>query len=287
MEPPFFAIQLFDDPTPNGLINQRYAQHMLALIHETDISDEEGMEALNLVFLVAKKLAAAWKHKATYTTLEDSLIEKARANPLRKGQQTGHVEVSQDLFIEFDEFLVQVKSCLDHVVKFPALFVGKKVWALRTFSDKGQGVLNAIERNIPKKYGRRAENLDYWVKHHMSWMGAPIDARDKINHFIDGGINFHSFTIFSREDSGNVELRVPKWDNDHTAREFLDIVWWNLFSFAEDFTAVSAHLRYPEPYVLARIPTDVGSVDSPWHITTPEAADALAKKLGTTPRPLT
>jgi len=50
-----------------------------------------------------------------------------------------HIIYSQDLFLEVDEFVVQVTSTLDYLAKLPLAIIGKNNWPyLRTFGSKGQ-----------------------------------------------------------------------------------------------------------------------------------------------------
>lgn len=127
---------LFNDPTPDGLINQRYLMTMMRLVNLTELTPDEKKRFFDMLLLVAKKLVATWKHFNAYSSLEDSLIEKAKASIAIEKQPFQYVSYSQDLFLEMDEFLYQVKSTLDYMVKLPVPLIGRS-WNVRTFGDKG------------------------------------------------------------------------------------------------------------------------------------------------------
>ena len=110
---PIRYINLFNDPTPNGYINLRYVRHMMEVAHNsTDFTDDEFNNFLRELLLIAKKLVAVWKHKQKYIEIENSLIEIERKNEPVEKLDFQHISYSQDLALEVDEFLVQIKSTL-------------------------------------------------------------------------------------------------------------------------------------------------------------------------------
>jgi hypothetical protein len=96
---------------------------MMRLAELTNMKPNEKDDLINLVLLVGKKLVATWKHYRDYFTLEDQLIEQAKAGEVIDTQSVQQISYSQDLYLEMDEFLVQFKSTLDYVVKFPVPLV--------------------------------------------------------------------------------------------------------------------------------------------------------------------
>jgi hypothetical protein len=78
---PFNVINLFDDPTGNGGINLRYLKRMMEIAGLTDLKHEELEPLLNVMLLIAKKLAAVWNHFERYTTVQKRLIDEANFRP--------------------------------------------------------------------------------------------------------------------------------------------------------------------------------------------------------------
>lgn len=278
--PRFVLSRVFTDPTDQNIVNRRYIQHLCGLLEYTDLDDDQKSDVLRLLILVGKKLVAVWLHYAAYKELENSLIDKARGNPISETDATVAIDYSQDLFLEFDELLVQVKSCLDHLVKIPAPIIGKHIWTLRTYGDRSRAVLQALDRNIPRQYAGRVDLLKHIVKQDAHWIGPCIDARDRINHFIDGGIDFKHFAVFATQDDAGVHLRVPMWSDQQTICDFLGVIWTNLIDFAESFTVASISLRFLPSLILVHVPVAAGSPTSPWSISTKEASDRAIKEFG-------
>lgn len=166
----FASTKLFTDPTPNGQINMRVLRTSVMSLEHTDLSDDEKQVILNTLVLSAKKLAAVWQHKARYAAMEDQLVAKA-LKEAAVGDKNLYREHAQDLFIEFDEFLVQLKSSLDYLVKVPVPLLGPNRWTLRTFGEKGEKVIAALKQNLPagkRHIGRGIAK--FVVKHHQPWL---------------------------------------------------------------------------------------------------------------------
>jgi hypothetical protein len=177
------------------------------------------------------------------------------------------LEPSQELFLEFDEFLVQVKSTLDHLVKVPMVFLGKNRWSLNTFGDKGDSVIKALSHNLPSSQKKFSSQLISTVKKHQGWLRDTIIARDKINHFIDGGINFEYFIVICVEENKETQLKVPLWSSEQTIRDFMGVIWNNLFCFCEDFVVLFYGIRLKKEYAFFHGKSVINSIESPWKIT--------------------
>jgi hypothetical protein len=151
--PGFTAVMVFDDKTPNSIILNRIVKNSFALADHTDLSPEETNDLRDLVILIARKMLSVWKHLQAYETEERRFTEKFAAHA------DNHREHSQELYEEFDVFTVQVKSTLDHVVQVMRPMLGRK-WTMYTFADKGQGVLNSLQRNTGTRYAKKVELME-------------------------------------------------------------------------------------------------------------------------------
>lgn len=220
-----------------------------------------------------------WKHKEAYKRLEEKIIEETNARPLVPGAPVFTIETSQDLLIEFDEFLVQVKSTLDYLVKVPVPILGRKNWTLRTFGDKGDGVLRALRRNVGKQHKPFAAGIEKMVfERSKDWLEDTITARDKINHYIDGGIPFENFSVYRNPVTG--ELHRPMWSDDQSISAYLEVIWNNLFFFTEDFTTMIIFFRRKPGYTLFHGPTTIDSIESPWRMPPEAVFDEVTKRPG-------
>ena len=105
------------DPT-EGMINTRFVLALIMILNEgSDGNERERLELSNLIFTTALKLIAIYQHMKRYGEIEDRLLVEARENPIDfTGQNQNRVASAQELYIEFDGFLVQLKSTLDHSI---------------------------------------------------------------------------------------------------------------------------------------------------------------------------
>jgi hypothetical protein len=264
------TIDLFKDPTPDGLINQRYLMTMMRLVELTDLNSEEKQKFMNVLLLVSKKLVATWKHFHAYATLEDELIKEAEAGEAIEHQSVQRVTYSQDLYLEMDEFLYQVKSTLDYMVKLPVPLVGRG-WNISTFGEKGGAVRKALRRNLPKKFASSAKMIEEQaLDMHREWLESIIEARDRLAHFLEGGASFEAMLVIKMMKDGKAVVHVPLWDKETTMRRVMESTFHNLLKLVEDFTAGFLTLRLRDGINLVHIPVEIFSVESPWKALTPE-----------------
>jgi hypothetical protein len=259
----FRAIEIFRDPSPGGLINLRYLKRMMELATLTDLRSEELQQFKNVILLVSKKLAAVWKHFEAYTIAQKGLVEEAKgAKPVSEQQV---VSYSQDLFLEFDEFLVQTKSALDYLMRVPLPIMGR-AWTIRLFGKRGKTVLAALRKNMPDEWKVKANWLaDTLLAVHLEWLEASIQGRDMMNHCLDGGIEFEAFIVCKTTKDGEEYIHVPQMEDHLTIHNIMEITWINLFSLIEDFTAGFLAFRIKPEFVLSRYIPQPYSPESPWN----------------------
>ena len=225
----FIVQKIFDDPSTNKIVNNRFFNGIFTLFNYTDIDDKQKEQLFHLLCLISKKLISVWKHMDQYKKSERDLIEKAEESIKLKNDVFFEMECSDDLFLEFDMFLVQAKSCLDYLVKIPSIIIGRNKWSLASFGDKGKKVAKALD-NLPKPYKKQSRGYKTLLfVNQQDWLTDTIHARDKINHYLEGGINFQNFTVY--KDASSENIYVPMWSDDQKISEFMDITWSNLFRY--------------------------------------------------------
>jgi hypothetical protein len=177
-------IKIFEDLSDgviNGRINTRFALEALQFL---EISNERKSEFQEFINLFSIKLCALWSHYLRYK----AETERLRADPpivTLTDEASGEVIYSQTLFIEFDEFLVQLKSSLDYLSYVPAIFYGEGRWTLKTFGHKGEKFFNALERSLPKNDHQWVEDFKKtYLPKFQPYIDKAIDMRDSLNHFI-------------------------------------------------------------------------------------------------------
>ncbi len=277
------SIKVFDDPTPTGQINCRIIKAPVDAFEATQLTEEQKEQLLRLLLLCGKKLVAVYRHLQDFARIEDGLIERVQKEAAQGAGGHRYLEHSQELMIEFDEFLVQLKSSLDYLVKIPVPIFGPRVWSLQTFGEKGEKVVKALKQNLPGADRSRAKFLaDYVIQKSKPWLTAVIEARDRFNHLIGGTVVPEQFMVYAvkNAESGIVELRRPMWSPDQSVRAFMEVVWDNLIRFFEDFTFGCLQMRLRERLTLFHGLSQPGSNVSPWKLTTEEVMERVTRSPG-------
>jgi hypothetical protein len=277
---PFQYKTLFQDPTPDGYINLRYVLHMMNIGQNyADFTDGEFHEFVKHLLLVAKKMVATWRHLARYEEVETALVEAEKKNPPLEKLDLQHISYSQDLFLELDEFLVQLKSTLDYLAKFPLAIIGKNNWPyLHTFGNKGGTVLKALRNNVPKKWANQAKVIEEMVfPEYQPWLEMVITSRDRTNHFKDEGVEAEVFLVAKTTVDGEERIVVPMWFDNLTVREYIGHAWHNLMGFVEQFTIGFLAMRFKEGFGFIHTPRPAGSVISPIAVLPDEAVNPVMK----------
>lgn len=187
---------LLEDPS-DGLIVQRVVLQPLALLKVSNLSPGSKEAVTRLIQVIAYKFVALWQHDQAFTSIEFDRIEASRndVQDKRSGQQV-RMKVIHQLWIEFDEFMVQLKSMLDHIAKVLRHTHG--IPELRTFGDKGEGVIKALRNNVRKDavgQRRTAIQLAKFIRKNQISLRAIVSLRDQMNHFADGGVSPLAFTV--------------------------------------------------------------------------------------------
>jgi hypothetical protein len=210
-------------------------------------SVDEQQAVVNFSRLLALKIVAVWLHLDRYQRRQEELSAAARSAPFdRAGTAPVHFETAQDLYIELDEFLVQLKSALDYVARAPALVLGERVWSIGSFGDHGARVIRLLKQSTPASFRKRGAFLVHIIERNSEWLASLIAARDRVNHYKDGGIDPDVFTVCAiLENDGVVTLQVPMWSAEQSVSDMMAIVFNSLFHFVETFFFCSLAGRLP------------------------------------------
>jgi len=240
--------QIFVDPS-GGIINKRIMFGITQLfMNGSDFTEKESQEMFNLLLVTSLKLTAVWKHKEAYVKLEDGLIATARAKPIDETQNVPvRLTTAQDLYLELDGLLVQFKSCLDHMIHVLHYSFHLNFASLTTFGDKGDKIITLLRNNVRgEKFKKVAAQIAKIIEGNKEWLGRVIDLRDKINHYVDGGIGLDNFTVFVRKIDGVDTLYTPRMTADQTIRDLMATLFNNLIDFIEHFLGLALLPRLPK-----------------------------------------
>lgn len=261
--------KLFEDLTPNRIILNRILLNSLEIARHDDLSDQDGSELIDLIILLSRKLLSVWRHLQAYQAEEKAVTLRCADWP-----ETGR-EHSQELYEEFDVFSVQVKSTLDHLVQIMRPILGRNKWAIYSFSGKGETVLNSLKRNTGKHHAGHVRMMEHQLfGDNQGWLALIIDARDRVNHGMAGGMKIQRFAVY-RDKTGSVHL--PMWNDKQSLSDGMAMAWGNLFRYVEDFLALGINFRLREECALVRLEQPLTSPVPSWTLTTKLAVDEILK----------
>lgn len=274
LPPGMTLVKVFDDPTPKGLVVGRVLRPFMMFSQFTDMTDQEGQRFLQSLNLTCRKLGSVWSHMDRFRKAQAASVQDMRKEKERQ-PHVFLVDQSQTLFIEFDEFVVQVKSTLDYLAQIPVPLLGANRWKLNTFGGRGRRVLQALKGCAPEKYDGQVSVIErHLFGDHQKWLDMTIEARDRITHYQRGGVPPEAFGVYVDTDNS---VRLPEWSTDQTVEQFMEVVWQALVFYVEDFVALFLSLRLRPGTVFVRKNFDPVSPDTPWLAMPHQVADEHAK----------
>ena len=75
------------------------------------------------------------------------------------------------------------------------------------------------------------------------WLDTVIDMRDRVNHYLEGGLPIEHFNVRKVTRNDKQKVIVPMWSTSQTLRSALEVVWARLISFCEDFIGIFLFAR--------------------------------------------
>ena len=258
---------MYVDPG-GGMLNQRILTALwLMVLAGSDGTDKEKKETTDLILAITLKLTAVYQHRERYEKLEDDLVANARMNPITENRSEPiRLKTAQELYLELDGFLVQVKSTLDHMTAILHFGLGLPFSALTTFGDKGNKVIQILNRNVggktstgaPKK--QMAQKLIQLIKDNQEWLDLAISVRDRMNHFQHGGLSLDTFTVHVSIENGQEKVWTPRLHEKQTVRELMNVLMRNVVEFVEVFCAFAMLPRLTKVGIQYNAHADVNQI---------------------------
>jgi hypothetical protein len=227
---------------PSGMVRDRILEQFVQMLRYTNVTPKQRQEIIQLLSLISYKMLAIWTHDQRYKRMEMMRIVAAEADPQdRRSDKPIVFEHAHDMYIELDEFLVQVKSTLDYMVKmlhytFGFGFDGQ----LHSFHKNGLAIVNLLKRNT-KQDERTQKAAAYLIKFieredHQHFLKAIIDARNAMNHFQDGGLSPMEFVVVSViNKEGEQTLYRPRFGDGEGESVEIKTVMLGIQGFIWDF----------------------------------------------------
>ncbi len=273
-----FQQTVFSDPT-GGALRARLIAQFAEMLKVSDLSQEHRDAVIELLVVIALKFTSVWMHDQRYAARESELIAQAEASPIDyRKKEPINIVTAQELYMEFDGFLVQLKSALDHMVNILHYTLDIKFSRLTTFHKYGDTIIKVLANNVSNTLeGRReaAARLTRLIERNKEWLKEIIDARDRMNHFLHGGLKPASFVVFVVIDAdGKRTLYRPELAHTPT-KEVMDILLKKLLEFVEYFIGLALASRTPG-YGLQWVVQDDGDFQTPrWQLHPGDVMDRL------------
>ena len=108
--------QMSDDPS-GGIFNKRIMFQFFMMAQNSNMSEEERGDVFGLLHVIALKFVSVWTHDQRFEKRQNEMLAASEADPVdRRINKPMRFASAQDLYIEWDGFLVQSKSELDHMI---------------------------------------------------------------------------------------------------------------------------------------------------------------------------
>jgi len=243
--------QMYEDPS-GGTFNMRIMLQFAQISSNSDMTEDERASLFDLLHVIALKFAAIWGHDQRYKTRENEMIAECEAKPTdRRKNEPMRFKSGQELYIEFDGFLVQCKSVLDHMVVILHYTLGVQFSSLGTFGDNGNKTIKILTpKNISANPMVRREAAKLLIDHiekNQDWLKGMINTRDRMNHFTSGGIPPMSFGVASIIEKDGVQtLHRPRMSKDMTVKEYMTSTVDSVLFFIERFIGLAMFTRLPK-----------------------------------------
>lgn len=237
----FIKVNLYNDAEIGGRI---YAQ-LCHLFPDALLSDQKD-RFFQHTFHVMHKLMATKYHLENYKKIEEAQYLQAKQQFKKNPHETRE---ALELIFEIEAFLFQIKSSLDMLVKLLRPAIGDKVVKTKTYSDKGDDLINGLNQYKKKKGVNTVavDNLIYLIEDHKkTWISKVITLRDELNH--DKGLREYKF-MPRRLPNGEVVVIKPTLKKMNTL-DFLKQVYSNNLIFHQDFMVLSLALTSPSQMFL-------------------------------------
>lgn len=142
---------------------------------------------------VAHKLGAMRYHCKNFERVQTTKLQELATDPVKMASMVrGVLHCERDLLYEFEGFHLQLKSCLDLLVKLLGPVLHIQPDALRTYGDAGQKIIKTLERKKDHKKLIEAGKLiphridgliELILEARKNGLEEVIDLRDMISHY--------------------------------------------------------------------------------------------------------
>ncbi len=197
-------------------------------------------EIIEPIISVMKKLGKVAEAVDRYESLEDSKMNELikRAQDDKSSIHLTHQNNSVELEGAVEEVVNSSKAALDAAVK-----ILRPLWGidLPTYKNAGKNVAASL-RNLPVPVQPRVAKLITLIEGSEPWIRKLRDQRTKAEHQGISTVSPLSVTIVH----GKAEKKYPAVGEGMPAKEFINIVYDNIFCFLQEFIVLSLSSKFYE-----------------------------------------
>ena len=121
---------------------------------------------------------------------------------------------------------------------------------MNSFGDNGNKIIQVLKWNVsgnPPSKKNAAALLVKHIENNQEWLTGMIEARDRMNHFMKGGMSPMAFGVaLIIERDGVQTLHRPRMNPDQIVKDVMTTVMNNLLEFIEYFLGISIAARAPD-----------------------------------------
>jgi hypothetical protein len=217
--------------------------------------EEKKGEIIECLISLMGKLQSLKYHSDKYSVLEDQLyLESVK----RFQEQPSSTKEAIELISEIEAFLMQLKSCLDILVKILIPTIGKDYIKSKTFANKGEDIIKGLKKYKTKKnvHEKAVDALiDLIQEDKDRWLTQIINLRDTFAHYTS--LRNYYFIPIKTED-GNMSAIRPSFNGIDT-KILLSNLFQNTLDFCQDFLSIA--LVIPLPAILRLVPSSPAQME--------------------------
>lgn len=229
----------------NEIIGRIYCQFCNLQIQNYLDVEIKGKIIECLVTLMSK-LQTLKYHSERYSKLEDDLFVEAIKT---FKENVSGTKISIELVSEIEAFLMQLKSCLDILVKILIPTVGKDYIKTQTFGNKGEDIIKGLT-NYKKKKDVNIYAIDELINlikfDKERWLEGIINFRDTITHYS----SLKDYYFRPIKDINGEAMAIRPTINGIDTKTFLNTLYHNTLEFCQDFISISLLLPLPKIFGL-------------------------------------
>lgn len=201
------------------------------------------------VIETGRKLEAALYHRNNCLRLIDSEGRRiSQDNELN--EEVVSADITTGVEKEAEAFIMQGKSCLDVLIKALDPLLDIK---LHSFGNSGDKVVSSLRRNLNREDLLRAEPLIEMLKSDRSWIHEWFKTeRDSLDHY--RALRSTGFLLATR--AGKQVVTPPHLPGAVPLKSVVEVLYENLFTFCEDFLALSYSIKFLKGISLQIVPED-------------------------------